>query len=717
MWKSLIRVNFLLLISFFSISAQDTDDGEKDLFEMSLEELMEVEIYSASKKSESSFDAPLSSTVITGDEIIASGATTIEEALRLVPGLVVREETNGNFDVHVRGNESLPPGNFTFYTENSLTLVMIDGRRVYNYINGGTFWEALPIGLADVERIEVVRGPSSPLYGPNAVSGVINIITKQAFSNSESSVTANVQGGNKGTVIGSFNALKRLKNNKVSIGLSGNIETRDRDDDQYYNWWTGEYTSREELISYTYGNQIESNSSWFSEVEMAKERLGVNAFIAYDINEDVNIDLKAGYQNSVSQSAFFENFYSVLGDRTSESYYIDLTSKVKGLNIQASTESGIQDIARGSGFVATFDYNKTDLNIDYAFDFKNLSLQPAFNYQQATYSDLPYVEQNNTYGLMNAEQQLSNYGFSLKADYKLLNDKLRLVAAGRFDKYNVPDDVYFTYQFISTYKFNEKHLIRAVASRSNRSAFFIDSYANYYVEGDIDVAYIGNEELHLPTMNLLEFGYRGKLSDKILLDIEVFRTVFDNTVDFQPTEFYNTAQGPVLEYHYFNSDLISTQNGITTALSFAPSNKIQMKVFGTVQKTELENYDKKESGINPFTLSLPSYTRIDQENKRTPNFYGGMTFNYRPVEKLSIYSSLYYMSEQVYRHERASTSEELGTTNISPVTTLSIKASYEFFKGFNGFVNARNLLAGEKDQFGFADRIGALYMAGINVNL
>ncbi|NMM49002.1 TonB-dependent receptor plug domain-containing protein [Marinigracilibium pacificum] len=717
MLKSLLRINFLLLISFFSSVAQDADNGEKDLFDMSLEELMEVEIFSASKKSESSFDAPLSSTVITSEEIQSYGATTIEEALRLVPGLVVREESNGNFDVHVRGNESLPPGNFTFYTENSLTLVMIDGRRVYNYINGGTFWEALPIGLADVDRIEVVRGPSSPLYGPNAVSGVINIITKQAMANDKSSVAANVQGGSKGTFVGSFNALKRLKNDKFSIGLSGNFETRDRDHDEYYNWITGDYTSKYELINYSIGNQFDDSYGWFSEVEMAKERLGVNAFINYDISEEVSLDLKTGYQNSLSQSAFFENFYTVLGDRTSESYYIDLTTKIKGVNLQASTERGIQDIARGSAFISKFDYNKTDLNVDYSFEFENFSLQPAFSYQQATYSDLDYVESSNTVGLMNAEQKLSNLGVSLKADYRLFDNKLRLVAAGRLDKYNVPDDVYFTYQFISTYKFNDKHLIRAVASRSNRSSFFIDSYANYYVDGDIDVAYNGNKELSLPTINMVEFGYRGKLSDIILVDIELFRTVFENAIDFQPTEFYNTANGPVLEFNYFNGDLVSTQNGITSTISIAASKKLQMRVFGTIQKTELMDYDKKVSSINPMTLALPTYTRVDQENERTPGFYGGMTFNYKPIDKLSVYSSIYYMGKQVYRHERASTNETLGTADVDPVTTMTLKVSYEFTKGIKAFVNARNLLAGEKDQFGFTDRIGALYLAGINVNL
>jgi iron complex outermembrane receptor protein len=78
---------------------------------LSLEELMNIDIVSASKKAESSFVSPLSSTVLTQDEILASGATTIEEALRLVPGMLIRETSNGNFDVHIRGNDNLPPGN------------------------------------------------------------------------------------------------------------------------------------------------------------------------------------------------------------------------------------------------------------------------------------------------------------------------------------------------------------------------------------------------------------------------------------------------------------------------------------------------------------------------------------------------------------------------------------------------------------------------------
>ncbi len=246
------RVNYLF-IAFLALGLTAySQDKEQDLFNLSLEELMNVEIVSASKKAESSFKSPLSSSVVTKDEIMASGATTIEEALRLVPGMLIREETNGNFDVHIRGNDNLPPGNYVFYTENSMSLVMIDGRPVYNYVNGGTFWEALPISLVDVERIEVVRGPATALYGPNAVTGAINIITKQAEDKSIS-VRGNAQIGTKNTGIYDLSLGTSLLDNKLKLRVSGNIENRDRDMENYYSYVLGAYVPGDQVIDYSSG--------------------------------------------------------------------------------------------------------------------------------------------------------------------------------------------------------------------------------------------------------------------------------------------------------------------------------------------------------------------------------------------------------------------------------------------------------------------------------
>lgn len=78
--------------------------------------------------------------VLTGEQIRRSGATSIAEAVRLVPGVIVREQNNGNYDVHIRGLDNIPSGNVLRYASNNSTLVMIDGRPVYNHYTGGILW-------------------------------------------------------------------------------------------------------------------------------------------------------------------------------------------------------------------------------------------------------------------------------------------------------------------------------------------------------------------------------------------------------------------------------------------------------------------------------------------------------------------------------------------------------------------------------------------------
>src|SRR5687768_7144471 len=148
--------------SCFIINARgQADTTFRNTYEgMSLKELLNVKIVSVSKSAESLFDAPLSASVLTKEDILKSGATSIMEALRLVPGLIVREQTNGNYDIHLRGMDNVPNAPFDL-TSNTTTLVMVDNRPIYSYLMGGTFWETLPVSLHDVEKIEVVRGPAA----------------------------------------------------------------------------------------------------------------------------------------------------------------------------------------------------------------------------------------------------------------------------------------------------------------------------------------------------------------------------------------------------------------------------------------------------------------------------------------------------------------------------------------------------------------------------
>lgn len=160
-------------------SAPGTGVDTQDLTELSLAELMDLEVTIASKSTEQPMaEVPAAVYVITGDEIRRSGHSSVPEALRMVPGLYVSHWEPESWDVTSRG----------FGTGTSLTsqafhnqlLVMVDGIVVYTPLFAGVWWHNVDVDLADVDRIEIVRGPGGILWGSNAVHGVIHIITKDS---------------------------------------------------------------------------------------------------------------------------------------------------------------------------------------------------------------------------------------------------------------------------------------------------------------------------------------------------------------------------------------------------------------------------------------------------------------------------------------------------------------------------------------------------------
>jgi iron complex outermembrane recepter protein len=147
------------------------DPRAGDFAELSLEQLGSIEITTVSRKSESLADAPASVYVITAEAIRRSGVTTLPEALRLAPNLQVARINASQYAISARG--------FNSSTANKLQ-VLIDGRIVYTPLYSGVFWDAQDVMLEDIERIEVISGPASTLWGANAMNGVINIISRSA---------------------------------------------------------------------------------------------------------------------------------------------------------------------------------------------------------------------------------------------------------------------------------------------------------------------------------------------------------------------------------------------------------------------------------------------------------------------------------------------------------------------------------------------------------
>ncbi|HKQ30610.1 MAG TPA: TonB-dependent receptor, partial [Burkholderiales bacterium] len=149
-----------------------------DIKRLSLEELADVEVYSASRRSESLQGVPSAIFVLTNEDIRRSRVRSIPDALRLIPGVQVARIDGNKWGVSIRGFLGLAGGG-NARLANKL-LVLVDGRSIYDPLFGGTFWEAQDRMLSDIDRIEVIRGPGGALWGTNAVNGVINIVTKHA---------------------------------------------------------------------------------------------------------------------------------------------------------------------------------------------------------------------------------------------------------------------------------------------------------------------------------------------------------------------------------------------------------------------------------------------------------------------------------------------------------------------------------------------------------
>ena len=141
------------------------------LDELSIEQLVNLQITSVSKKETRLSASPAAVAVLTADDIRRLGATSIPEALRAIPGVQVARVSANTWAVSARG--------FNDEYSNKL-LVLVDGRSIYTPTFGGVYWNAQDVVLEDLERIEVIRGPGATLWGANAVNGVINIITKSA---------------------------------------------------------------------------------------------------------------------------------------------------------------------------------------------------------------------------------------------------------------------------------------------------------------------------------------------------------------------------------------------------------------------------------------------------------------------------------------------------------------------------------------------------------
>ncbi|MBN1782463.1 TonB-dependent receptor [bacterium] len=698
-----------------SVFTQETED----LISMSLEDILNLNIVSASKRAENVFESPLSASVITRDDIENSGATTFEELFRLVPGLLVREESHGNFDIHIRGYDNIPPGNLSMFSENTMSLVMIDGRKVFNHLMGGTFWESLPVSLDDIERIEIIRGSANSLYGPNAVTGVVHIITRKAGPE-KLGVRGTLLGGVPETSTGSL-CITSHPHEKLGLSVNAHGEKRNRFDNDYYEYGSGSWKSYESLTPYMMHPAAERGYPVMEDTKLARERWGISGRMSWGLSESVQLDVQGGFQDSRAQTVFMETLTTPFSFRSSRTGYIQLVLEAWGFHVQMSDQTGTQDILEGSEEENTYDMRVTDGILEYNWQQSKFSIRPGISVQEVRYNDLPHISEENTgLGYFNAKRYLGNYAYFMRTEYQPA-EALRFVAGIRSDHYNYPDTVYVNYQLAGTWRVRENHMLRAVYSRANRGPFFMDIYTDFSESNNqLQLDFDGNRNLRLPLTDMIELGYRGRLTDHVQVDLETFYTETHDITSFEPEVFTLRSDYSLsLTYIYKNLKMKVRQLGISGNASWTAGARFRGRVFATWQQTRLIDFDWKTTPmvIDPDShmFLLPRKEQRDFVHENTPAVYGGLLINYRAASKWNLSAGFYFLGAHVYRYDYATTNESYGQAELDARIIPTLHISYKFDKQYSAFVTLKNPLQNQRE-FGFAETIGLSVYGGLRWN-
>lgn len=769
---------YLLLFLFLSVLGIAVSAQENAVYkEMTLDELLDIDVaVTASKKPEDLFETPLSTTIITKEEIIRSGVTSIPEALRLSPGMIVREITPGNYDIHIRGYDDITKNVYLTLPYNTTTLVMIDNRIVYSYFTGGTLWEAFPIDLNDVEQIEIVRGPASALYGANAVTGVINIITSYA---NNKGINASVNGtvGTNNTKNTSVN-IGYNWNDKTKLSFSGNFSTRDRYNTDYFNFKTDSYTTYNNLTMVVNPLKDEETGEYWTfedyrkelniniDEEISLKRIGGNIFFNHCFSELSEIEISLGAQKAQSQKAGFLNLVTALSQINSESYYFDTKIKHKNLSGQFNINSG-QHLSNYK--FSSYKFTDIDANLEYFKQYGTLSFRPGIAYKYMVYNSPVTYKDPLDLNIFNSnfkdEPRISSsYSAYMLSEWKPTS-KLRFIGAFRVDKFDLSKYYLANYEVASTYRLNKNNMMRLAISNANKSPFFFDSYlntgmminynyldeisnTNIVVPISIDVK--GQKDLKYPTVTNYEFGWRTEINSTLNFDFEVFFSKVKNFVN--PNVYHHneavqhinnlgeidgyvsiTANADVL---FENYDLSAHQFGTGFTLNYKPTNKINAKFYGTYQKTKIAGRSSIESEITNIqignitpenTITVVVDTKLNPtqwSNNKTPSFFGGFNVNYKHNDKWNFETDAYIYTKQTFinfdYYKLLETDKGASNVNnqmdINTNMILNAKVAYRLTNKTTSYATFKNIL-GNHYEYGFADKIGNQLLIGLKWEL
>ncbi|MDJ0879325.1 MAG: TonB-dependent receptor [Halieaceae bacterium] len=500
-------------------SATHAQESADSLFDLSLEELLNVEVTGASRKSQKLSETAAAAFVITAKDIRRSGALTIPEALRMVPGLHVGQIDGNNYAVSARGS------NDRFARK---MLVMIDGRTLYTPAYSGVYWDLHEIPMDDIERIEVVRGPGSALWGINAVNGVINVVTRHADDSQGGMAMASA--GNK---VNHDAVLRWGGSPNDETAYRVYLQSKDRDGNRTFKGDSSADTAEQKRV----GGRLDWHPTESDTVTLSADLYDIDSGASFNV-----LRFEPPYQRTREDDVTHSEGFSLLGrwnrqhgelGETTAHAYVDVMDREDPL------------------------FGEDKDTVEFELQHRSLALDGHDIIAGATvrYHD---IELTGSEAQFLDGSYYDNLIVSLFAqdEFDLLEDKLTLTLGAKLERNDTSDSdwefmpsarLLWAIDSNSSAWFAVTNAVRspAIAEQYARVSVALDERHPNYVPGlslPLFASLKGTGRMRSEDLLAFEAGYRSQLTSNLNIDIAVYYNDYQNT---RWPKFDDIACGPV----------------------------------------------------------------------------------------------------------------------------------------------------------------------------
>lgn len=528
------------------------------------EQAYERVVVTASRVAQAPLDSPSTLAVITAEEIRRAGASDVPDLLRRLAGVDVMQLSAGHADVAIRGFQR---------KLNNKVLVLIDGRSTYIDFLGTTFWSSFPIELEEIERIEVIRGPGSAVYGANAVTGVINVITRAP---GEGGQVVALDAGTPGLV----------RTSAVTSGRAGPTAWRLSAGLQRHGRWA------EEPAADADSPAVEP---FFGDSTLAIDGLRANARVDRTLGKDAAVSVSGGLAQTKNE--FFNLGALPNYGLDLQHHYLRADAFLKAVHLRTFWNANRGATGPWQSYVgareldAEFDNEVVDVELEapLSFDVGRTHHQLAagggwryknirFDYLQGGF-DRAWVE-NHYQGFVNEQATVGRLG---------------LVASLRVDAHPlIPISQTVSPRGAVLLRVADHTSVRATAGSAYRAPSAVESYMAFALPTPIDGAYLqdfGNQELRPERIATFELGVHDESSNAHVADVVVYVERVTNLVDLAPAtpalEPFDAREGGVRvgTTGWVNEDAVYTAAGGEVDARVFPVDGLDLFATTAVRRT------------------------------------------------------------------------------------------------------------------------------------